>query len=72
MSHVQKVASRSNRQKARRRRLRPFGSVRFISAAGATSATFAANTSIVLISTSVAISAAHNNTTQTASLSVLL
>jgi len=40
--------------------------------AGATSATFTVNTSFVLISTSVTISASYNGTTRTASLSVLL
>jgi len=40
--------------------------------AGATSATFTVNTSIVLISTSATISASYNSTTQTASLAVLL
>ncbi|HKV62972.1 MAG TPA: N,N-dimethylformamidase beta subunit family domain-containing protein [Candidatus Acidoferrum sp.] len=40
--------------------------------AGATSATFTVNTSVVLVSTSATISASYNNTTQTASLAVLL
>ena len=40
--------------------------------AGATSATFAVNTSVVVVATSATISAAYNNTTQTATLSVLL
>jgi hypothetical protein len=40
--------------------------------AGATSATFTVNTSIVLVSTSAAISALYNGTTRTASISVLL
>jgi len=40
--------------------------------AGATSATFTVNTSIVLISTSSTISASYNGTTQTATLGVLL
>jgi hypothetical protein len=40
--------------------------------AGATSATFAVNTSFVLISTSSTISASYNGTTQTATLGILL
>ena len=40
--------------------------------AGATSATFAVSTSVVLVSTSVTISASYNSTTQTATLSVTL
>jgi len=40
--------------------------------AGATSATFAVSTSVVLVSTSVTISALYNSTTQTATLSVTL
>src|SRR2546425_249316 len=40
--------------------------------AGATSATFTVNTSMVLISTSATISASYNSTTRTASLAVLL
>jgi trimeric autotransporter adhesin len=40
--------------------------------AGATSATFTVNTSIVFLSTSVTIAASYNGTSQTASLSVLL
>jgi hypothetical protein len=40
--------------------------------AGATSATFAVSTSIVLISTSATISATYNNTTKTATLGVLI
>jgi hypothetical protein len=40
--------------------------------AGATSAAFTVNTSIVLISTSATISASYNGTTRTASISVLL
>src|SRR5467141_2196553 len=40
--------------------------------AGATSATFAVSTSVVLVSTSVTISASYNSTTQTAPLSVTL
>ena len=40
--------------------------------AGATSATFTVNTSIVVIATSATISATYNNSTQTATLSVLL
>ena len=40
--------------------------------AGSTSATFTVNTSIVLVSTSAAITASYNNTSQSASLSVLL
>jgi len=40
--------------------------------AGSSSATFAVNTSIVLLSTSATISASYNNTTQSASLAVLL
>jgi len=40
--------------------------------AGATSATFAVTTSVVLVSTSVTISASYNSMTQTASLSVTL
>jgi hypothetical protein len=40
--------------------------------AGATSATFTVNTSFVLISTSVTISASYNGTTRTATLGVLL
>jgi hypothetical protein len=40
--------------------------------AGASSATFTVNTSTVLISTSAAISASYNGTTQTATLAVLL
>jgi hypothetical protein len=40
--------------------------------AGATSATFAVNTSIVLLSTSTNISASYNGTTKTANLGVLL
>jgi hypothetical protein len=40
--------------------------------AGATSATFTVNTPIVLLSTSVTISASYNGTTRTATLSVLL
>jgi hypothetical protein len=40
--------------------------------AGATSATFTVNTSIVLLSTSATISASYNGTTRTAGLSVLL
>jgi hypothetical protein len=40
--------------------------------AGATSASFTVNTSAVLISTSAQISASYNNTTQSATLSVLL
>ena len=40
--------------------------------AGATSANFTVNTSIVLFSTSATISASHNGTTRTATLSVLL
>jgi hypothetical protein len=40
--------------------------------AGATSATFAVSTSVVLVSTSVTISASYNGTTQTATLSVTL
>jgi hypothetical protein len=40
--------------------------------AGATSATFTVNTSIVLLSTSVTISASYNGTTRRATLSVLL
>jgi len=40
--------------------------------AGATSATFALSTSVVLVSTSVTISASYNGTTQTATLSVTL
>ena len=40
--------------------------------AGASSATFSVNTSIVLISTSAVISASYNGTTKTASLAVLL
>src|SRR5207244_8246520 len=40
--------------------------------AGATSASFTVNTSIVLISTSVNISASYNGTTRTATLSLLL
>jgi len=40
--------------------------------AGATSAIFTVNTSMVLISTSATISASYNSTTQTASLAVLL
>ena len=40
--------------------------------AGATSATFTVNTSIVLVSTSVHITATYNGTTKTATLDVLL
>ena len=40
--------------------------------AGSTSATFTVNTPIVLISTSATISASYNNTTQSASLAILL
>ena len=40
--------------------------------AGSTSATFAVSTSIVLVSTSATITASYNNTSQSASLSVLL
>jgi hypothetical protein len=40
--------------------------------AGATSATFTVNTSIVLLSTSANISASYNGTTRTAILAVLL
>lgn len=40
--------------------------------AGATSATFTVNTSIVIVATSATISATYNNTTQAATLSVLL
>ncbi|HTF24861.1 MAG TPA: hypothetical protein VK937_13245, partial [Candidatus Limnocylindria bacterium] len=40
--------------------------------AGATSATFTVNTSIVLLSTSATISASYNGTTRTAGLLVLL
>src|SRR5882762_8689476 len=40
--------------------------------AGATSATFAVSTAVVLVSTSVTISASYNSTTQTATLSVTL
>jgi hypothetical protein len=40
--------------------------------AGATSATFTVNTSVVLVSTSATISATYNNTTRTATLSILL
>jgi hypothetical protein len=40
--------------------------------AGATSASFTVNTSIVLLSTSATISASYNGTTRTAGLSVLL
>src|SRR6266700_3894325 len=40
--------------------------------AGATSATFKVNTSLVLISTTVTISGSYNNTTQSATLNVLL
>ena len=40
--------------------------------AGASSATFTVNTSIVLVSTSVTISASYNGTTRTATLTVLL
>jgi hypothetical protein len=40
--------------------------------AGATSATFRVNTSIVLFSTTATISASYNSTSRTATLSVLL
>ena len=40
--------------------------------AGATSASFTVRTSVVLISTSAAVSASYNGTTQTAALGVLL